>query len=134
MTKILAEDFRPNLIALGASALLALSVFVLPYGGSAAASAFLIGIVGMAIAGKPLVRPDDWDRWALIGIGVVMVAVPSLFVFARAPISTWVNIVLGLVTLGAGLWALRCHLVDSIDDDAADDDHALEREARAQPH
>ncbi len=134
MTRLLAAPFRPNLIALGASALLASSVFVLPYGGVAAASAFLIGIIGIGIAGKPLFRRDDWDRWALIALGVVMVLVPWVFVFARSPFATWIHIVLGLVTLGAGLWAMRRHLVDSIDDGVTADDPGIEREVRVQPH
>lgn len=134
MTKLLAARFRPNLVALGAAALLVLSVFVLPYSGGAAASAFLIGIIGMGIAGKPLFRPDDWDRWALIGSGVMMVVIPWIFTFASAPIATWIHIVLGLVTLGAGLWGARRHLVDTIDDGATADDPGIERKVQVQPH
>lgn len=68
--------------------------------GLGANAAYILGLAGILVALKTIVRPQPFDPWLLVGAGAL--AIVTAFVAGGAAL--WVHLIGGAAILGAGLW------------------------------
>ncbi len=93
----------PTSLILAAALLLFVSPVLLMVTGAAAISAYLLGLVGVAVAGKALLRPDRQDRWLMVVVGALTAAAPWIAGFAAGSIVTVLHLAIGAVFLARAL-------------------------------
>lgn len=96
----------PAGLALAASVVLLITPSLFSVIGPGLATAYLMGLIGLALAAKALFRANRWDPWVLAGAGGVTLIMPWLAGFAAAPASAglWPHLILGALLGGAGIW------------------------------
>jgi len=89
------------------------SPFVLPYTPPAGGAALLPGMGLFIIAGTlaigismlGLFHHSEWEPWAGLALGALVLAAPWLLGYSSAPVSVWNGIVSGGALVAAALWA-----------------------------
>lgn len=94
----------PTTGVIGAAVLLLLGPLLFGLSGGAAASAVIFGLVGIAVAIKPRIRPEARDPWIALATGAVIFLVPLIFGFGAAAMGTWLHIVVGAAFMAYGYW------------------------------
>jgi hypothetical protein len=89
-----------GIVGLVGGLLLVVGPFVFAFHGTGATLAPIIGIAGIVVALKTLVRPAALDAWLLLGTGGIAI-LAGLAVGAPA---LWLLVLAGAVFLGAGAW------------------------------
>jgi hypothetical protein len=84
------------------------SPWILGYAGrlSAAGEAYLIGVAIMAIALLARVRPQRWQEWTAVTLGVGLALSPWVLAFSDLTAPTWNMVAVGTITATVDGWGL----------------------------
>ena len=86
-------------------------LFVAPFvvfttaGSAAVWNSHLFGVLVVVLAFSALVRPQAWEEWTNLVIGLWLILAPSLLGFADQAGMMWNHIIVGLVIGADALWA-----------------------------
>lgn len=90
---------------------LAVWLFIAPYvafearDDMAAWNAYICGVVVAIFAIAALRRPQVWEEWLNLVVGVWLIVAPFALGFSDQPAATWNQIIVGLLIGGDALWA-----------------------------
>lgn len=85
-----------------------LSPFSLRYpdtAGIAALSSYIFGVAVIVFAALALYRPQMWEEWVNLVLGIGMILAPFALRFDTDTVARWNHIVLGLLICADALWA-----------------------------
>lgn len=89
---------------------LILSPFVLGYAGQGAGMAMwnpiIIGIAVIIFAGAVLMRPQQWEEWINMVLGVWLILSPFILGFANIQPALWNHLIFGILIVGGAAWSL----------------------------
>lgn len=86
------------------------SPFVLQYAEAtdlAAWNSYLLGFSVVVVAGAALLRPQMWEEWVNLALGIWLIIAPFVLVFyLEHPLAMWNHIIIGLLIGGDALWTI----------------------------
>ncbi len=72
----------------------------------AAPNAFVYGLALTAISGIALIKPEAWEEWVNLLIGLWLIAAPFVLGFEISIVATWNHLILGVLVTADAIWAL----------------------------
>lgn len=75
-------------------------------GGVIAWNGYIFGAAVALFAGWALARPQRWEEWINLIIGLWLIAAPFTLGFSGDSGATWNHVVVGVVVGGDALWAM----------------------------
>ena len=114
----------PTTLILAAALLLFASPVFTASAGAATVSAYILGLIGVAVAGKLLLRPDRWNAWLVAPVGAAIAAMPWIAGFSAASTPTWLHLLVGAAFLARAFWPPARTVRITRQDTPLDDDRA----------
>lgn len=68
-------------------------------------NAYVCGLIVAIFAIAALARPQVWEEWVNLAVGVWLIVSPFVLGFSDQPIIMWNHIVVGILIGGDALWA-----------------------------
>ncbi|MEX0730355.1 MAG: SPW repeat protein [Aquisalimonadaceae bacterium] len=105
----LNERWRDGLM-LAFGVWLVISPFVLGYAGQGAGMAMwnpiIVGLAVIVFAAAVLMRPQQWEEWINLVLGVWLILAPFVLMFWHIQAALWNHLIFGVLIAGGALWSL----------------------------
>lgn len=98
-----------DLVMLVLGVWLFLSPFILQYADAAVMAAwnsYILGVGVVLFAGAALYRPQLWEEWVNLALGMWLIVAPFVLGFDTHALATWNHIIAGLLIGGDALWSI----------------------------
>lgn len=85
------------------------SPFILQYAdlrGTAALNSYVLGIAVVAFAVAALARPQMWEEWVNLALGIWLIISPFVLGFQSETVALWNHVILGLLIGGDAVSAM----------------------------
>lgn len=115
----------PTILILATALLLLASPFFLALTGVAAISAYVLGFIGVAVAGRVLLRPENANRWLIAATGAAIASMPWIAGFAAGSAITWLHLGIGAAFLVRAFWPEPEPVAGTHHASKLEDDHAM---------
>lgn len=74
--------------------------------GVAAWDGYVFGSIVALLSAGALLKPQAWEEWTNLMVGLWLIAAPFAIGFATEPNPTWNHVIVGIVIAGDALWAV----------------------------